>query len=239
MEMRLGGIYTLERLASETLTSAAEEGTGPDLYRTVMETLTAFVRERAKWKAPEFAAPEIATNPQPDARPDEAQLPPSPLKPATDITAVLDVIRRRPVAGRERETLQEWRLDLNGTDLRGADLGNAHFERADLHWAHLGGVFLRNAHLEGAFLLGTRLEGAMLRGAHLEEAKLFGTHLEGAFLRDAHFEGAIFTGTHLDGTDLSEAHLAGVDLNKAYGNTRTRLPDGVERPAGWPAYEPA
>ena len=48
MEARLGGIYTLERLSNES----------PDDYWTVMETLTAFVRERARWKAPEMIAME-------------------------------------------------------------------------------------------------------------------------------------------------------------------------------------
>ena len=48
MEVRVGGIYTLERLASETLATSqvaegVEEGSSPDLYWTVMETLTAFV----------------------------------------------------------------------------------------------------------------------------------------------------------------------------------------------------
>jgi hypothetical protein len=43
MEMRLGGIYTLERISRES----------PDDYWTVMETLCAFVRERARWKEPE------------------------------------------------------------------------------------------------------------------------------------------------------------------------------------------
>ena len=37
-----GGIYTLERIAHDSL----------DDYWTVMETLTTFVRERAKWKGP-------------------------------------------------------------------------------------------------------------------------------------------------------------------------------------------
>src|SRR5690349_20194183 len=40
LEERLGGIYTLENISKES----------PDDYRTVMETLSAFVRERARKK---------------------------------------------------------------------------------------------------------------------------------------------------------------------------------------------
>jgi hypothetical protein len=40
IEARLGGIYTLERISRES----------PDDYSVVIETLTAFVREHARWK---------------------------------------------------------------------------------------------------------------------------------------------------------------------------------------------
>jgi CRISPR-associated endonuclease/helicase Cas3 len=45
---------------------------------------------------------------------------------------VLEVIRRRPVAGWAYEMKRLWRLDLRETDLRGAILRNAHLERAIL-----------------------------------------------------------------------------------------------------------
>ena len=46
MELRLGGLYTLERLAGEVLDSPRDADR--NLYWTVMETLTAFVRERTR-----------------------------------------------------------------------------------------------------------------------------------------------------------------------------------------------
>src|SRR5690349_5878609 len=48
LELRIGGIYTLERISKES----------PDDYWTVMETLTAFVRERARWKEPDETVAE-------------------------------------------------------------------------------------------------------------------------------------------------------------------------------------
>jgi hypothetical protein len=50
MEVRVGGIYTLERPAGEALDTRAEVGSGSDVNRTVMETLATFVRERARWQ---------------------------------------------------------------------------------------------------------------------------------------------------------------------------------------------
>jgi hypothetical protein len=250
MEVRVGGIYTLERLAGEALTGPqADQGSGADLYWTVMETLTAFVRERAKWQEePEAARTTMPapselwqSGPQHDARSLR-------LTPATDIAAVLTVIRRRSEAGRAREHERNWLFDLSAIDLRGANLiaahleyarlGLAHLELADLDWVRLEGADLFGAHLERAFLNGAHLEGTNLSDTHLEGAVLGGTHLEGAHFGGTHLERALLGGAHLDGANLSGAYLEGVDLSDAIGDAKTALPDGVARPAHWPAYEP-
>jgi hypothetical protein len=218
--VRLGGIYTLERLAGEAPVNrrATEGSTNPgvaavsELYWTVMETLTGFVRERARWNETD-AAPEVPAKLDPYDQ----------IEPATDVAAVLAVIRRRPDAARTHETEQRWRLDLSQTDLRGAGLSRAHLEGARLSKAHLEGTHLIEAHLEGAHLIEAHLEGAYLMEAHLESA----------YLIDAHFEGA-----RLEGADLSGAHLAGVDLRGAIGDAKTILPEGIPRPTHWPAYAP-
>jgi hypothetical protein len=150
IEMRLGGIYTLERISRE---SSGD-------YWTVMETLTAFVREHARWKEPDAADAVVSGQ-----------------EPPTDIAAVLAVIVRRPEMERNREKREGWSLDLRGADLRGANLGGAHLEGAILFGAHLEGANLWGAHLEGANLYRARLEGANLTGAGLEGATLWGTHL--------------------------------------------------------------
>jgi Pentapeptide repeats (8 copies) len=167
IEARLGGIYTLERISRESR----------DNYWTVMETLTAFVRERARWKKPDPAVMESM------ARYDEAVKKHSDQQqrqePSTDIAAVLTVIKRRDPANRLREKERGWLLDLRDTDLRGADLQETHLEGADL----------RGAHLEGAFLWGV--------------------------------------------TGLTTEQLA-----RAFGDAKTRLPEGIARPAHWPPEAP-
>ena len=241
MEVRLGGIYTLERISRES----------PDDYWTVMETLTAFVRMRAPWppKEPDPVIPDT-----------KVQLPVVP-QPPTDIAAVLDVIRRRSEINRERELEKKWSLDLRCTNLRGArlkdahleganlegahlegaHLGLAHLEGADLSKAHLEGAFLLDAHLEGANLLGADLERTALVGAHLEETILSRAHLKGAFLssahlNDAYLNDACLTGAHLEGADLRTSHgCTQNQINSAKGNAKTSLPAGIQRPEHWPA----
>jgi hypothetical protein len=243
MEARLGGIYTLERISRES----------PDDYRVVMETLTAFVREHARWKEPDKIASDTSVN----LYDDENSEAPQP-EPATDIAAVLAVIDRRypnPLEG-------VW--DFRGCDLRGAFLGGTHLERALLWRTHFEGANLGDAHLEGASLMGAHLEGAMLVDAHLEganliqahleEANLSEGHLEGAILMEAHLEGAKLVGAHLEGAKLVGAHLEGANLSetrlegadlgaakglvqdqiiRASGNSETILPGGLKRPQHW------
>ena len=252
LAIRLGGVYTLERISKES----------SDDYWTVMETLTGFVREHARWKESEGAAAShtVARFYQGDDQSDQADH-----GPRTDVAAVLAVIMRRSRENREREVREKLRLSLMGTDLRGAtlrgahleravlrgvhlgraDLAGAHLERAGLAGAHFDRAVLTDAHLEGAFLRGAHLEGAVLDGAHLEGAVLIEAHLEGAVLIKAHLEGAVLIKAKFEGAILSGAHLerAGLthtegltqeQLDSAFGDTATVLPEGLTRPAHWP-----
>ena len=215
LEIRLGGIYALERIAKDS----------PERdYSTVIEVLAAYVRENAP-------APEVdpASEPALNA-----------LSPPTDIQAILDVFRRlegdrvQRQPEKLRAPLDLQIIDLRGANLRGANLTGAHLERA---------VF-RDAHLQGAKFYVAHLEGADLIGAHLEEAKLDVVHLEGAYLTGSHLEGASLMYAHLEGADLISAHLEGAflrvvtgltqeQINVAYGDDKTDLPEGLERPAHW------
>jgi uncharacterized protein YjbI with pentapeptide repeats len=175
-----------------------------------METLTAFVRERACWKEPDAIGSETMARFFEDKGSPSTQ---SDYGPVTDIAAVLSVIVRRDSRNIKREKTERWRFNLRGTDLRKASLGQAHLEGADLSDAHLEGAFLYQAHLERT---------------HLSEA-----HLEGASLSRAHLEGADLSVAHLEGANLRQAHLEGANLSEAHGNADTSLPQGVTRPVDW------
>lgn len=192
LEVCLSGIYALERIARDSEKD----------YWSVMEVLTAYVRENAPWQ-------EV----QPQAPP---RFP-------TDIQAILTVLRRRTWAD---EKGQDQSLDLSRTDIQGAVLVGAYLEGVNFSKARLGGALLTGAHLEGADLSEAHLEGAHLRGAHLEGADLTAAHLERANLRGAHLmrallvgaylEEANLSGTHLEGAELAAAHLEGANLKGAH-----------------------
>jgi hypothetical protein len=216
LEVRVGGIYSLERISKES----------PDDYWTVMENLTAFVRERSRRNEAERTSEDVEQRVsrrayilwreagRPDGRSEEfwaeaVRQHELGKPPATDIDAVLTVIKRRNEQSRKREDINGWRLDLSGAVLTGANLMGAHLEGANLHSAHLQFANLSEAHLEGASLW----------RAHFDNADLYLADLQGTDLSDA--------------LGLPQAQF----LLYAYGDAKTQLPRGLARPALWPAAE--
>jgi uncharacterized protein YjbI with pentapeptide repeats len=236
LEVVLGGVYALERIARDS----------PDDQATIAEVLTAYVRTHAPWP-PSRPGQYVAHAPV-------EQLPPLPAR-APDVQAVLAVLGR----GRFAATP----LDLHGTDLRraalnganlegallgdanlqgawlraanlqGANLGDAHLrgaqvDGADLRNAQLGRADFRDAELDGADLQGAWLEGANLQGARFVDANLQDARLRSANLQDARFVDANLRQARLDGADLQGARLDGAILREAHADGTTKWPDGFD-----------
>ncbi|MFF4601480.1 pentapeptide repeat-containing protein [Streptomyces sp. NPDC001339] len=86
----------------------------------------------------------------------------------------------------------------------------------------------------GADLMGARLRGADLQGANLRGAYLIAADLKGADLRRADLIGADLRDADLSGADLTGAlFLTQSQLNAARGDTATKLPPALTRPAHW------
>ena len=115
LDVRIGGIYALERIARD---SAADR-------TTIGEVLTAFVRTHAPWP-PSLPGQYVATAPI-------HQVPKLQTR-APDVQACLWVLGRGGFADALGEN--EW-LDLSVVDLRRADLRNARLGAADLRFGGL------------------------------------------------------------------------------------------------------
>src|SRR5829696_368599 len=227
LEIRLGGIYALERIAGDSL--AMENLPGRD-YSTVMEVITAYVRENSP-QAPEpsnGSSDEASTSIEATAEVEEgAKQParPEAIRPTADIQAILDVLGR--VQTRAPEEYRT-RLDLHEADLRGADLRGA-----GLRGALLRGADLRGADLRGALLREANLRGANLQGALRREANLFRANLLRADLREANLQGAnlrqganILQEADLRGANLRGAKVTDVQLADTLSLKGTTMPDG-------------
>ena len=167
LDVRIGGIYALERVARDSRTD----------HPTVMEVLTAFIRVHSPEQWP-------AAGPATDFRPTQIpKLGPPPRSTRPDVQAAVTVIGRR-ISRNDRE----------GIDLGGAILIAAILTDADLRGAWLRGAILIGAILGDADLRAADLGDADLRAADLTDADLRGAWLRGADLTGADLTGADLTG---------------------------------------------
>jgi uncharacterized protein YjbI with pentapeptide repeats len=190
-EVILGGIYTLERIARDS---------EPDQW-TIMEVLTAFVRQNA---------PIIEEN-ESQSSEDQEKL----LKLRISIRACLTVIAERKHPDLENKRLDLTKVNISGFNLVQFKLKGFNFTGADLTEANLFGADLTGANLIGANLIGANLIGANLIGAYLTVANLKGAKLTGANLKGAKLTGANLTGAVLTGANLTGANLTGANLTEA------------------------
>jgi uncharacterized protein YjbI with pentapeptide repeats len=188
LELRLGAIYALERIAQKSRTDRSR----------VLEILYAFIRENTKRVAgDESAARQI----QPD------------IQACLDVIA-----RNRPARvylGRDSARLTLANADLRSVDLRGAQLRKVHLAGADLRGADLSQSDLREANLIGANLGSTTLRGSRLAYADLTKADLLGCDLRGAKLNSAKLVGAILAEAKLAESEFFQANLESASLLNA------------------------
>ena len=241
LEIRIGAIYALERLAKDS-----ERDYGP-----IIETLAAYIREhcrdpkffddkelehaRQEWiklldtHGDDFIWAELNEEWRKWLEP----LREKPPADRSDVAAALTVLSRREKNRNWKSSTSgnETQPDFTGANFQGATLGNtieglirdgtnlrlAHLEGADLSDADLLGADLWGADLSGAdlseaYLLGATLIRANLSNTTLIRANLLGTDLLEANLSNAELIGADLSCAELSGTNLSNAELSFANL---------------------------
>jgi uncharacterized protein YjbI with pentapeptide repeats len=148
--------------------------------------------------------------------------------------------RTRPLHGELRSALEATEHMASGQadELAALDLRshrsavNALLRRAsELMRADVPG---KRPDYDGADLVGARFNGANLSGASLRGSFLIGARLRGADLRAADLTGADLRDADLGGADLTGSlFLTQSQLEAANGDTGTRLPPRLTRPAHW------
>jgi uncharacterized protein YjbI with pentapeptide repeats len=190
LDVRLGGIYALERIAHDS----------PTHRLAVFEILTAFIRSHSPWppRSPGSYPADVAIE----------QVPSLQIR-APDVQAAITVIGRRPAQKDDPH------LDLNGTDLRQANLDGAYLTWVQLNEANLAEADLSGADLAGVHLMGTNLAKAQLGEANLTGAQLYKANLTEAFGDKANLRGAQLIQTNLARAWLGEANLTWAQLGGA------------------------
>jgi uncharacterized protein YjbI with pentapeptide repeats len=190
LDVRTGGIYSLERVARDSARDQA----------TVMEVLAAFVREQSHERWPSVDDQS------------RADVPPRMTRP--DVQAAVAVIGRRDPKN-DRQAVNLNSANLAGADLTDAELADAKIDGADLTQANLADANLTRAQLNDANLISAKLLGANLTGAQLNGANLTGAQLNGANLTSARLTHADLTSADLTSARLADAWLPGVDFTRA------------------------
>ena len=245
LEVRIGAIYALERIAQDSDRDHVQ----------IMEILCAYIRQNAP-------APQTDDWPQLEMKEskDDGQLEvnwkerlkafreaqekaKAGLKVREDIQVALTVLGRRwpeqrlleARAGEAKEDAA-FVFDLPCPEYGGPEDGHdpaaldAYLKaiedwkdtlrayegyQLDLRNADLSGADLSRLNLNGAKLTGTFLQGAVLRGARLKGADLDEARLQGADLDEARLQGAGLWGARLQGAELGRARLQGAVLRGA------------------------
>ena len=210
LEIRLGGIYSLERLAQDSSNDR----------RTIMEVLTSFVREKSPVKVKEkkygFVEEALAKLNNP-AKPksSSSEIP-------TDVQAVLDVIRRRhkqfqlfPSEGLDLSltNLNQamlFRVNLRGTSMYMCDLEDAYLYRSSFRECLFSESNLKGANLAKGDYEDTDFSGASLENANLSLSKFVNTNFEEATLKNASMFGCSLYTTNFAKADISGADFRNV-----------------------------
>ncbi|MFC7926914.1 pentapeptide repeat-containing protein [Microbacterium laevaniformans] len=218
--IRLGGVYALERIASDSIRDRG----------TILDVLAAYLRHHspvAKDGPKRSLSVDIAAAALVLGR--ITQLSP----PGRRIDLSRTNLRGADLSGANLRSARLGYADLSRAVLRGADLTAANMFKVDLTTADLSDARLRSARLpysklSGAKLIRANLRLATLRAADmtratLVDAVLTGAHLDRADCTDANLTNANLVSADLTGANLSEAVIVGADL------TGTKI-DGAQLP---------
>ncbi len=272
IEVRLGGIYALQRIAEESERD----------YLPIVKTLSAYVRQNL---GEEVAMPDdLPPDPDWDAasenpidadwdalreqsekrreaiqdwgerlRKDAAEKgEPSAYRP--DIRAALDVLEKRAPQHRHleletgkltpppepppmelsgetgeeirasaekirqdattyRDRMETWRKCPGAPDLAGAVLHGADRPKARLHRFNFRGAKMQGANLGGARMQGANLGGARMQSTDMREASI--------------------RGSSLISVDFTDSNITQDQLDSAFGDASTILPEGLTAPDHW------
>jgi len=227
IEVRLGAIYALERIAKDS-----ERDHWP-----IMEVLCAYIRNPQNSGAPAKREKDSTDDWRKSIRP-----------PRIDVQAALTVIGRRSPERIQYEIANYLRLNLEGANLQDAILSHGDFSRAVFRLASLDSARIDFAKLESANFWGASMDSATFQCCQLRDACFASSTLnhasivrsfaENCLFHKARLFETIFFETNLDGarlfdTDLSHAHVQHHQLIGTLGDATTRAPNGMQRPDTW------
>jgi uncharacterized protein YjbI with pentapeptide repeats len=204
VEARLGALYSLERLLSESEKD----------QRSILETLCAYVRENSTFEVPddEGEAQEFL----------RGNLPPKPLRRA-DVQAAITIVGRRPEAVRARASREGWRLDFRNSNLTSYDFSRLNYDRADFGNSFVNGAKMARGSFMDCIFVKTFMRSCKMTGACFRSSLFDSCDLTNAEIDSTHFRKAKFVMTDLRRAKVTSLGLEGADLEGAFWDIRLKM----------------
>ena len=198
LDVRLGGIYGLERIARDS----------PSDLVTIGDILAAYIREHSPW-------PPMRESQWPEEAPID-QVPELRMR-AADVQAALYALGRGVASGKV--------VDLSDVDLRRADLSHSQLQYALFSSSHLEASDFTEACLQNACFLFADLTQAVMSGTDLRDGNFRDVSLKNALLADAELDNVKFDQVDLSGADLNGArNLGSAVFQDTIADDRTAWP---------------
>ncbi|WP_292388044.1 pentapeptide repeat-containing protein [Methanosarcina sp. UBA5] len=199
-EIRLGGIYSLERIANKSEKD----------YWPIMEILTAYVRKNSSVETSE-TQDQVSFD----------------IQAILTVIGRCTEFRKRWVymnltrTNLKKAILRNSNLEcilFGEANLEGAKLSGAYLKGSDFRKANLKGAVLKDAHLEDTSFREANLEGANLEMAYLDDTSFWKANLHKARLIHVNLEGVNFYNANLEGAKLGKIFdtIHATNLKKAY-----------------------
>jgi Pentapeptide repeats (8 copies) len=213
LDVRLGGIYGLERIARDS----------PSELETVGDILAAYIRQHSPW-------PPMREGQWPEATPLD-QIPELRMRSA-DVQAALSALGRGAASGKV--------VDLSDVDLRRADLSHSQLQCALFSCSHLEVSDFTEARLEKACFLFADLTKAVMSGTDMRDGRFKAVSLKEAFFDETEVGNAEFDQVDLSGAHLNRArHLDTAVFRDVIADARTAWPNLADPyPAGVTINDP-
>ncbi|WP_461170185.1 pentapeptide repeat-containing protein [Arthrobacter sp. Z1-15] len=208
VSIRLGGIYSLERIAQDS----------PRDRQTVLDLLCAYLRDKSPTTAKiEEGMAVFATDCAAAA---------TVVTRITQLSAPTNVVdlHSADLSGTNLSGANLKHANLEGANLRSADLSNVNLSGAKLDKANFTKAKLAHALLGGARLQDANLTSATLNHAYLQSANLSRANLTRAELIEANLTGADITKAVLNAAALSRANLKDASIYQSSEFGVSRVP---------------
>ena len=201
LEVRIGSIYALERIARDNL----------EVHIQIMEILCAYIRGN-------FPAVSLEPTDPPFER----------KKPRADLQALVDVIGRRSNAQIALEAKERYRLKLDSSDLAGVRFSKGNFSAADFSKCNLEAAIFRQSRLDGAYMFSSLLNfadffDAKMIGTRLDRAT-YNLPEDWGFGGPGDLSLAYYFGISISGADMRAIqHIPKDKKHLVFGSKDTQL----------------